>query len=249
MSTTILLKFMYHFYQINTIINIWVYRGDIVRRFKELYLALGIGFFFLFCILTIMLTFDTGVIAPSGGQVGLCHINNLIKYKENATLDKISSVLLYLSFIVVLYAVILGIYQLVKEKSLKKVDVEIIIFGILLVLAVIIWILFDKLLIINVRPLDASEGSFPSTHVFMTTFLMLSGHMFLTKKFDNKAIKYSTLIVAIIFIVLVTAFRVLAGKHYITDVCGGLLIGLSFYFTTFGAAKKFNYLKKDKKHD
>lgn len=213
-----------------------------MKRKIDLYLILGFSFFFLFCILTILLTFDVGVIAPSGGQVGLSHINNIITYKENATLDKISDIFFYFSFVVVAFAVVLGIYQLIKRKSIKKVDREIVIFGIFLILAVVIWILFDKLLKINVRPINADEGSYPSTHVFLTTFFMITGHMFLTKMFKNNIIKYGTLIVAIIFIVVTMILRVASGMHYITDVLGGLFIGLSFYFLTFGTAKKFpNY--------
>ena len=211
-----------------------------MKKTKELYLMIGIGAFFLFCLLTILLTFDTGVIAPSGGQVGLSHINNLVKYKENNTADKISDVFFYASFLAVVYAVVLGIYQLIKEKSLKKVDKDIIIFGIFLVIAVGIWLLFDKFLVINARPLDINEGSYPSTHVFLTTFFMLSGHMMLTKRFDNKIVKYGTLAAAIIFIIVVFILRVVAGKHYITDVCGGLLLGLSFYFIVFGIDKKLS---------
>ena len=210
-----------------------------MRHKFNLYLIFGVVFLAAFCILIFLLTLDTAVIAPSGEAVGLSHINNLVKYNENKTLDKISDVLLYLSFSAVALGIGLGIYQLVKEKNLKKVDLDIIIFGVFVVISVILWILFDKLVKINVRPIDPNEGSFPSTHIFVTTFFMLALHYLLCKLFDNKLIKYGSLALAILFIVLVTIFRVAAGMHYITDAIGGLFIGLSFYFLSFGIAKNF----------
>ena len=35
------------------------------------------------------------------------------------------------------------------------------------------------------------------------------------------------------------SLRVVAGKHYITDVIGGVLLGLAFYFIIYGI---FNFL-------
>ena len=103
----------------------------------------------------------------------------------------------------------------------------------------------DKAIKVNYRPINGNEASFPSTHIFLTTFFMLSLHNLLTKVFKNNLVKYLSLCVAVFFIVIVTLFRVLSGMHYITDAMRGLFIGLTFYFLSFGIAKIFTNNKEE----
>jgi len=210
-----------------------------MKKYFNLYFVLGLSFLFIFILTIILLNFDKAVIATNGYEVGMSHVNNLVKYEYKSWADKISDVLFYLTFIVPLLAVALGIYQLVKEKSLKKVDLVIIIFGVFLILAIIVWLLFDHAIKINIRPTHEIKGSFPSTHVFLTTFFVLTCHGYLCYKYDNKLIKYLSLIIAIVIIIIMTIFRVIAGVHYITDVFGGVVIGITFYYLTFGISKWF----------
>ena len=198
------------------------------------YIAIGIGTFFLFLLLMILLNVDKNNITGSG-LVGLSHFNNIVKYEYKENLDKMSDILLYLSFIPVIFAGILGIIQLVKRKSLFKVDKELIVFAIALVLTIILWLLFDKALKINVRPLNPNEGSFPSTHVLITIFFSLSCFNLL-KRYNtgSKVFNYIALGIAIVISIIVVITRVASGMHYITDVIGGIFLGLSFYFLTFG---------------
>lgn len=205
-----------------------------MKKFFNLNIILGISFLFLFCLLIILLQVDKAVIAESGQAVGLSHINNLVTYSYDSDSSTFSNLLFYATFGIVLGAIILGAYQLIKNKSLKKVDVEIIVFGIAIVVAAIFWIAFDKVIKINVRPIDASEGSYPSTHVFLTTFFLLMGRMILLKYKDDKAINIASLILVIVYITAMVLLRVSAGKHYITDVVGGVFLGLAFYFITNG---------------
>ncbi len=210
-----------------------------MKKYFNLYVMLGISFFVLFCLLVILLSVDKRVITLSGKEVGLSHLNDLVKYEENKTLDKISDIFFYFSFVSVAFGIGLGIYQLVKGKSIMMVDSSVVTYGIFIVFAVAFWLLFDKAIKVNYRPINGNEASFPSTHIFLTTFFMLSLHNLLTKVFKNNLVKYLSLCVAVFFIVIVTLFRVLSGMHYITDAIAGLFIGLTFYFLSFGIAKIF----------
>lgn len=213
-----------------------------MKKFINLYTILGCASLFLFILLMILLNADKAVIAESGKEVGLSSINNLVKYSYKENLDLMTDLLFYVTFTVVVFEGCLGIIQLVTRKSLFKVDKEIIIFGISLVVMVVLWLVFDHLLKINVRPIDANEGSFPSTHVMMATFLALASHAFICMKYETRLPKYLSLVLAIIIISTITFGRVACGMHYITDVTGGLFMGLALYFITFGIIKGF---KKD----
>ncbi|MBO5541982.1 MAG: hypothetical protein J5936_00935, partial [Acholeplasmatales bacterium] len=142
-----------------------------MKKFINLYTILGCSFLVLFIILMLLLNVDKAVIAESGQEVGLSHINNLVSYSYKDNIDTMTDLLMYVTFTVVVFEACLGLYQLITRKSLFKVDIEIIIFGIALVLMVALWLLFDYVIKINVRPTHKVEGSFPSTHVLITTFL------------------------------------------------------------------------------
>ena len=210
-----------------------------MKKFFNINMILGLSFLFLFILLIILLQVDKGIIAESGKPVGLSHINNLTTYAYNKDASLFSNLMFYATFVIVLIAVIIGLYQLIKNKSLKKVDKEIVIFGIGIVVAIIFWLLFDKVVKINVRPLDENEGSFPSTHVFLTTFFILMGRYLLVKYNADKSIKIASIFLVVVYIGAMASLRVVAGKHYITDVIGGVLLGLAFYFIIYGI---FNFL-------
>lgn len=210
-----------------------------MKKFINLYTILGASFLFLFILLMILLAVDKSVITISGKEVGLSHINDWVNYKLNDNIDLMTDIILYLSFTVAIFEACLGILQLIKRKSLFKVDVEIIIFGVSLVIMVALWLIFSYIIKINYRPLDKDEVSFPSTHVFIVTFLALASHYFISLKYNSNIAKYISLFVAIVVIALVTIGRVAAGQHYITDSCGGLFLGLALYFITFGIVKVF----------
>lgn len=205
-----------------------------MKKFINLYTILGVVFLFLFILLMILLNFDKSIISISGKEVGLSSINNLVTYKENENIDLITDIVMYLSFTVAIFEACLGLSQLVKRKSLFKVDKEILIFGISLIVLVALWLAFAYIIKINYRPLDNSELSFPSTHVLVVTFLGLASYFFINLKYNSALPKYISLFVAIVLISFVTIGRVAAGKHYITDSCGGLFLGLGLYFITFG---------------
>ena len=210
-----------------------------MKKFINLYTILGCSFLVLFIILMLLLNVDKAVIAESGQEVGLSHINNLVSYSYKDNIDTMTDLLMYVTFTVVVFEACLGLSQLITRKSLFKVDIEIIIFGIALVLMVALWLLFDYVIKINVRPTHKVEGSFPSTHVLITTFLALASHGFICFAYENKIAKYGSLLLAISMIAIVLFGRVASGMHYITDVTGGLFLGLAFYFFTFGIIKVF----------
>ena len=211
---------------------------------KYINLILGCGFLFAFILLIALLNVDKGVIAESLDSVGLSSLNDIVEYKYNETLDKMSDIIFYFSFVVLLSLVVVGIYELIKNKSLFKIDKYIIVFGVFVVLSIILWIFFDKVIEINIRPTHEMESSFPSTHVFVSTFFILGGLYYLSSKLKNNIIKYVLLATSILLIIVVSILRIKSGMHYITDVCGGIFLGLSLYFISVGIT---NLVDKDNK--
>jgi len=137
----------------------------------------------------------------------------------------------------------IGLKQLIKRKSIKKVDIEIIVLGIFYIIVILIYILFEKY-IINYRPILMNgflEASFPSSHTLMTICLCGSSIMINNKLFKNKFTKIVNSIS--LFIIIITIIgRFISGVHWFTDIIGGILIS-SFLLMSFYLMVSFNEKK------
>ncbi|MBR4178640.1 MAG: phosphatase PAP2 family protein [Bacilli bacterium] len=193
---------------------------------------------FVFIIYTILVKFvDVKPIGPNNSSVGFAGINGAFHklIGSNMTLYKISELFGYILLLIVAYYGVIGIIQLLKEKSIKKVDREIIVLGIFYVLVLIVYVLFEKV-VINYRPIIIEgelEASYPSSHTMLSLCVGLSS-LIVSKKYINK--KYLKLfnIVTIILMALVLLLRTISGVHWISDIIGGILISLILimYFKT-----------------
>ncbi|MBR3232873.1 phosphatase PAP2 family protein [Candidatus Saccharibacteria bacterium] len=187
--------------------------------------------------------------------VGLASLNEkvrtLFQYNEqgiNPTWDKITDLALAALFVVAAYFVILGIVQLVRRKSLKKVDRELKLLAGFYVILGAIYLFFEKLLVINYRPVlidGALEASYPSSHVLFA--LALAGSAILLTRNYIKP-KFATIInLAIALLALVVTFgRLLAGVHWFTDVMGSILISAAL-ISLFATVLKKSTSKTDAK--
>ena len=121
-----------------------------MKNSNKSYLTKFIIIFVLFICFTVLIkVFDVKNIGPLNSEVGFASINesfhDLTSY--NDTFYKISEVLGYISFgIIALYG-ITGLIQLIKRKSLFKVDKELLILGGFYIFVLFLYVLFDKLAI------------------------------------------------------------------------------------------------------
>ena len=132
----------------------------------------------------------------------------------------------YLTFILVIYYAIIGLKQLIKGKSLKKVDKKILLLGAFYVLVGIVYIIFEKI-IINYRPVlfgDELEASFPSSHT-MLALCVCASSLIMSKYYirSEKAKQILDIVTWVVMVVLVIG-RLISGVHWLTDIIGGIII-------------------------
>lgn len=123
---------------------------------------------------------------------------------------------------------LLGFIQLIKRKSLKKVDREIITAGIIYALVIILYVLFEKLAI-NYRPIVLDEGleaSYPSTHTMLILTILGTAIPLIGKYLSNEKLALCAKIICIVIMWLTVICRLLSGVHWFTDILGGVLISL-----------------------
>jgi len=151
--------------------------------------------------------------------------------------DWLGIIPIFMSFI---YAII-GFYQLIKRKSLLKVDKEILSLGVFYVVLILIYIFFEKV-IVNYRPILMNgflEASFPSSHTLMAVCLCGSSIMVNKKLFKNKLSKFSNILSLIIIIITILG-RLISGVHWFTDILGGIIISLALLMTFYSILQIIN---------
>ncbi len=225
-----------------------------ILKQKALFIS-SIVLFVLFILITILVaTLDKGEAGESLAQVGLSSINSNIfdTLGKNDVLDKITDVLLILSFLVVLLNASLGAFFLIKN---KKLDLSLVILGCFYILCLILYVLFNHIHINYAPLLDEGEfkESFPSSHVLASVFIFLSSIIVINQNINKRIIKNILLITTIVLSLLMVVFRLLSGWHWFTDILAGELLGLflvSLYaLITLALEKRFIEIKKENKKD
>lgn len=180
---------------------------------------------------------DVKNVGVEGTEIGFSSINKFIfdLIGTNDIWYYITEVLgVFAIFVAVVYAFI-GLVQLIKRKDLLKIDKEIICLGIFYCIVLIIYVLFEKV-VINYRPIlvdGVLEASYPSSHTMMSLCICCSAvivNKFLFKKTNN--IKIINILLLVCSFIIVVG-RLLSGVHWFTDILGGVVISsfllMSFY--------------------
>jgi undecaprenyl-diphosphatase len=130
-------------------------------------------------------------------------------------------------FLAAVFAV-MGFVQLIKRKSLLKVDHEILMVGIVYAIVIILYVLFEKLAI-NYRPVvleDGLEASYPSTHTMLILTILGTALPLAGRYISNPKIALLAKLLCIVIMWLTVVCRLLSGVHWFTDIIGGVLISL-----------------------
>lgn len=152
--------------------------------------------------------------------------------------DKATDIILIAAIAILSVFACLGIYQWISRKSLKKVDKNLILMVVSLILMAITYIIFDKVFILNVRPNGSGEASFPSTHVMVVATIFLLVAQNLKYYVKSKTFRVILLIIMLALTTLTCFGRVLSNKHWLSDVLGGLAFALLFNVIYYLITKK-----------
>ena len=134
----------------------------------------------------------------------------------------ISDVILISAFAVFAVFAILALCQLIKRRSLKKVDKQLLWAILPFALMAIAYVVFDKFIVLNTRPNGSGEPPFPSTHVMVVATIFLVVASILPKYIKSKSACVVLDLMMLLLLFLVCAGRVFSKMHWISDVLGGL---------------------------
>ena len=184
----------------------------------------------LFALLTAaVMTIDVQPIGPLESRVGLATINGFMfdLLGQNMLWYNITEIIGYIPIVVALGFAAVGLFQLVKRRSLKRVDASLIALGVFYLLVGALYAFFE-VCIINYRPIliEASlEPSFPSSHILLALCIMATAIIRFRALLSNKVIRTAANIGAVSVIAVIIVGRLISGVHWFTDVIGALLLG------------------------
>ena len=177
---------------------------------------------------------DVKAIGPGSTKVGFAAMNgwfkDLIGYnKIFYTISKYAGVI---PFLFCAYYGFMGIMDLIKKKSFKKVDFRYYVLACFYVIFVAMYFFFEKAAI-NYRPIivDVKEGieaSYPSTHTLLA--ICLCGSSLIVSKFfiKNETLRKLADIAAWCLMVVIVVARLISGVHWLSDIIGGIIISLTY---------------------
>ena len=197
-------------------------------------LVTGVMFIVAFAIwTTLILTVDVQPWGQNATKIGFATFN--CWFHELTGVDmRIYSITDWLGLVPIFICMIfggVGLVQLVKRRSLFKVDYDIIILGIYYVIVILAYLIFE-MIPINYRPIlieGVMEASYPSS----TTLLVLCVMPTLIEQ-TNRRIKSAVgkrLIdgFSVCFSVFMVIGRLFSGVHWFTDIMGGILLSAGLF--------------------
>lgn len=189
----------------------------------------------IFIVYTLLVAFvDVKAIGPCNTEVGFASINGWFHSATNTSnvLYSISNYAGYISLLSVGIFAIVGIYELVKCKSFKKLDPRLYILAGFYVFLAFFYLLFEKI-VINYRPVLMTgeitpEASYPSSHTMLVIGVMFTAVHQISYLLKNNARLRSILIICCYFLTVLTIVtRLLSGVHWLTDIIGGALLSFT----------------------
>ena len=124
-----------------------------------------------------------------------------------------------------------GICQLVKRKSLFKVDADIIILGFYYAAVIAAYLIFEKIPI-NYRPVlidGRAEASYPSSTTLLVLCVMPTLVYEVKRRVKNKTAVKCILAAAYAFSAFMVTGRLVSGVHWFSDIVGGVLLSAAMY--------------------
>ena len=192
-------------------------------------LAAALGLLAVFALWTVLLCFaDVQAIGPQGSSVGLAGVNRFV-HRLTGVHFGLYIITDWLGFVPVAVCMgfgVLGMVQWVKRKSIRKVDMSILVLGGFYLVVMAAYLLFEKV-VVNCRPVligGVLEASYPSSTTVLAMCVMLTARIQAKMRIESKKLRSAVSAVIIGFSAFMVIGRLLSGVHWFTDIVGGVFL-------------------------
>jgi len=197
-------------------------------------LLTGVGLIGAFALWTVLIRrVDVQAVGQNGTKVGFADFNVWFHQLTgvNMTLYTITDWLGLVPIFICLSFGVLGLVQLIKRRSLLRVDSDILLLGVYYVLVIVCYLIFE-MIPINYRPV-LIEGRLEASYPSSTTLLVLSVMPTLMcqtyRRVENSLIRKAVATFVIAFSMFMVFGRLISGVHWATDIIGSILLSAGLY--------------------
>lgn len=174
---------------------------------------------------------DVQPIGPEGSSIGLAAINQAVHQRTGVQMGwyELTEQLGKACILIACCFALLGMYQLIRRKSLKRVDADLWALAALYVLLAAAYVLFEKA-VVNYRPVILPDEthlspSFPSSHTLLAVCLIASGLMQAERRINSQMLLFVLDVLGVLAMIVMSVGRLASGVHWLSDVAGGVLLG------------------------
>lgn len=197
-------------------------------------LTTGIFLLTAFALWTVLIIFvDVQAVGPNASKVGFASFNTWFHQLTGVhmMLYTVTDWLGLVPIAVCLCFGCLGLCQLIKRRSLFKVDADILLLGGYYIL-VIFGYLFFEMVPLNYRPILIDgflEASYPSSTTLLVLSVMPTLIFQIKRRSHNKTVKNVVIGFAVLFSALMVIGRLISGVHWATDIIGSVLLSFGLF--------------------
>ncbi len=197
-------------------------------------LITGVVLILTFVIWTMLiLTVDVQPIGQNGTDVGFATLNCLFHELTGVHLS-IYYITDWLGLVPIFCCLIfggVGFVQLIKKKSLFKVDYDITLLGVYYIIVIFGYLIFE-MIPVNYRPVlidGRMEASYPSSTTLLALSVMPTVNFQINRRVKNIFIRKLINISVISFSLFMVIGRTFSGVHWLTDIVGSVIFSSGLY--------------------
>jgi undecaprenyl-diphosphatase len=201
---------------------------------KKRNLLTGVGMIGVFALWTILIQcVDVQAVGQNGSRIGFADFNVWFHQLTGVhmTVYTITDWLGLVPIFICLCFGVMGLVQLIKRRSLLRVDSDILLLGVYYVMVIACYLIFE-MIPINYRPV-LIEGRLEASYPSSTTLLVLSVMPTLMFQVNRRVSNTMIRKVAAVFVIAFSAFmvigRLISGVHWATDIIGSVLLSSGLY--------------------
>lgn len=182
-----------------------------------------------FLIFTVLVQrIDVHSIGPNSSLVGFASMNGWFHALTGVhwTLYVLTDWLELISIGIAFSFGVMGLLQLIRRRSLRKVDASILILGGFYLIVIGMYLLFN-VYVVNYRPVlieNVLEASYPSSTTVLVLCVHVTAMIQLRDRMPRSAVRTLMLYLLGAFTVFVVFARLVSGVHWLTDIIGGILL-------------------------
>ena len=189
----------------------------------------------LFAVFTALVQIvDVQPVGQNGTDIGFAAFNSWFHKLTGVHMEiyTITDLLELIPLAICLLFGIIGFVQLIKRRSLFKVDKDIIFLGIYYVAVIFAFVIFE-IIPVNYRPILIEgdlETSYPSSTTLLVISVMSTFIYQINRRLENETAKKIISIIAVVYTVFMVIGRLIAGVHWFTDILSSVILSTGLFF-------------------